>query len=180
MGNIVIYNGKALTIALIGEVNILLQTADNQPIEFPQDTFENLIRQGKITSFQKTKTNEIDPQALELLQQASEKDLKDANHRYRSIQPYLNGQPIRRGAPQERSLRNWLSAYKKAQQLKITTKQKNNQQNNQLMQLLLIFFPKLEFPIAKYPAIKLLSKKSKNVLDTNKLLKERVLALLIN
>ncbi|BAU65471.1 Integrase catalytic region [Stanieria sp. NIES-3757] len=114
VGNIVIYNGKALTIALIGEDNILLQTAENQSIEFPQDTFENLIRQGKITSFQKTKTNEIDPQALELLQQASEKDLKDANYRYHSIQPYLNGEPIRRDTPQERSLRNWLSAYNKA------------------------------------------------------------------
>ena len=116
VGNIVSYNGKALTISLIGEDNILLQTADNQPIEFPKDTFENLIRQGKITSFQKAKTNQIDTQALELLQQASEKDLKDANYRYRSIQPYLNGQPIRSGTFQERSLRNWLSDYLQAQQ----------------------------------------------------------------
>ena len=116
VGNIVSYNGKALTIALIGEDNILLQTSDNQPIEFPQDTFENLIRQGKISSFKQTQTNQIDTQALEFLQQASEKDLKDANYRYHSIQPYLNGQPIRRNTPQERSLRNWLSAYKKSEQ----------------------------------------------------------------
>ena len=65
-GNIVIYDGKTLTISLIGEDNILLQTADNQPIEFPKDTFENLIRQGKITSCQTAKTNEIETQALDL------------------------------------------------------------------------------------------------------------------
>ncbi len=39
-----------------------------------------------------------------------------ANRRYRLIYPYLNGQPIKANTPQERSLRNWLTAYKQAQQ----------------------------------------------------------------
>jgi len=115
-GTPVDYDGTCLTITLIGQDKVLLQTQNEEPVEFTKDIFENLIRQGKITSLKSEDTNGVSDQARELIQQASQKDLEKANQRYGSIQPYLDGQPIKRGTFQERSLRNWLSAYREAKQ----------------------------------------------------------------
>lgn len=110
------YDGTCLTLTLIGQDKVLLQTQNDEPVEFTKDVFENLIRQGKIISLRSKDTVGVSDKAREFLQQASQKDLEKANQRYRSIQPYLDGQPIKRGTFQERSLRNWLFSYRKAEQ----------------------------------------------------------------
>lgn len=115
-GTLINYDGACLTLTLIGQDKVLLQTQNDEPVEFTKDVFESLIRQGKITSLKSEETDGVSDQARELVQQASQKDLEKANQRYRSIQPYLDGQRITRGTYQERSLRNWLSAYRKAEQ----------------------------------------------------------------
>ncbi|MDJ0569935.1 MAG: transposase family protein [Pleurocapsa sp. MO_192.B19] len=115
-GTLIDYDGTYLTLTLIGQDKVLLQTQNEEPVEFTKDVLETLIRQGKITSLKNDDTNRVSDKARELIQQASQKDLEKANQRYRSIQPYLDGQPIKRGTFQERSLRNWLSAYRKAEQ----------------------------------------------------------------
>jgi hypothetical protein len=115
-GTSVSYNGKSLTIALVGETEVLLQTADFEPVSLTLATFENLVCQGKITSLRTEIKEGLSAEAMALFKKASEKDLKDANQRYRLIQPYLNGQPIRTNTEYERSVRNWLAAYRQAQQ----------------------------------------------------------------
>ena len=115
-GTPISYNGKSLTIALVGETEILLQTEDKEPVELALATFDNLVRQGKITRLRTEVKGELTTEAMELFKKASEKDLRDANCRYRLIQPYLDGRSIRSNTEQERSLRNWLAAYARAQQ----------------------------------------------------------------
>lgn len=115
-GTAVSYNGKSLTIALVGETRILLQTENKESAEFDLTTFENLVCLGKITSLRVDVKGNLNAEMIELLKRASEEDLKEANRRYRLIQPYLDGQPIRASTEYERSLRNWLAAYRKAQQ----------------------------------------------------------------
>ncbi len=116
-GTPVSYDGKALTIALVGENEILLKTSTEEMVEFSLDTFENLLRQGKITNNREISQDSLSSEAMELFNQASLQDLEKANYRYHAIQPYLDGEPIRTNTPQERSLRNWLADYRKAQQV---------------------------------------------------------------
>jgi putative transposase len=116
LGTSVLYDGKPLTITLVGATEVLLQTEDFHFIELTLTAFENLVRQGKITCLAQARKDEVSLEVKDMVKKASIKDLTDANRRYRTIQPYLNGQPIRSNTPQERSLRNWLAAYRRAQQ----------------------------------------------------------------
>lgn len=85
-------------------------------IDLPISEFENKIRQGKITASQLQQSNCNDDQIKSILLQASSKDLEEANHRYRSIEPILLGQPLENSTISERTLRDWLSKYRQAQQ----------------------------------------------------------------
>ncbi len=115
-GTLVSYNNKPLTIMLVGESNILLQTQEQQTIEFSLLAFDTLVRQGKITSLTSNSEHQLTSELINLYLKASEEDLKKANQRYHLLQLYLNGQAIPANIPQKRSLYNWLSAYRQAQQ----------------------------------------------------------------
>lgn len=115
-GTQVSYDGKILTIVLVGDNFLLLHTENNEPIELEWATFDNFVRLGKISSIKSEYKNELAPEIKELLQKASEQDLKEANHRFYKIKPYLDGQLIKANTEQERSLRNWLNKYHNAQQ----------------------------------------------------------------
>ncbi|MEH2382572.1 MAG: DDE-type integrase/transposase/recombinase [Nostoc sp.] len=115
-GITVLYSGKSLTITLVGETEVLLQTSEQQIVTLSLSTFDELVKQGKITKSTTQKTDEINNQVMDLFKKASFPDLMAANRRYRLIQPYLDGQPIKTNTPQERSLRIWLRAYRQAQQ----------------------------------------------------------------
>lgn len=115
-GTSVDYDGKTLTIALVGETSILLHKENKEPLELDLTAFENLVRLGKITSKRAEVKGGLSAEAMELFKKASEHDLKEANRRYRLIEPYLGGQLIRTNTEYERSIRNWLAAYRKAQQ----------------------------------------------------------------
>lgn len=115
-GTVIAYNNKSLTIKLVSESNILLQTEEGLPIEFTLDTFDTLVHQGKITSLSYATELSLTDDLMTLYLKASHTDLEKANQRYRSIVPYLNGQSIPANAPQERSLYYWLAAYRQAQE----------------------------------------------------------------
>ena len=46
-GTPVDYDGTCLTLTLIGQAKVLLQTQNEEPVEFTKDVFETLIRQGQ-------------------------------------------------------------------------------------------------------------------------------------
>jgi len=67
------------------------QTKSNSPL-IELSTFESLVRQGK--NLQPQNQGEWESQCkkkLGYLKKAVQEDLKEANHRYRLIEPYLGG-----------------------------------------------------------------------------------------
>ncbi|MGF1988909.1 MAG: integrase catalytic domain-containing protein [Nostoc sp. ZfuVER08] len=110
------YDGNTLTILLVGENCILLETEQKEQVEFEWNTFEKLVRLGKLSNIRNEFKIQLTVEKIELLSKASEQDLKDANERYFKIKPYLDGHPITANTEQERSLRNWIIKYHNAQQ----------------------------------------------------------------
>jgi len=114
-GTPITYDGKCLTLALVGETSILLQTENGDPVELGLEAFDRLLQQGKISSLQTANEESFSSEMMAIFKSASEDDLKDANRRYHLIQPYLNGEPVETGTKFERSIRNWLKAFREAQ-----------------------------------------------------------------
>ncbi|MBD3883264.1 hypothetical protein IFO70_15970 [Phormidium tenue FACHB-886] len=115
-GTPITYDGKCLTLSLVGETSILLQTESGDPVELGIEAFDRLLLQGKINSLKTSDEQGFSQEAMDILKRASETDLREANNRYRQIQPYLNGEPVQAGTEFERSIRNWLVAFRNAQQ----------------------------------------------------------------
>ncbi|MDM9581985.1 TnsA endonuclease N-terminal domain-containing protein [Nostoc sp. GT001] len=115
-GSSVIYDGNILTIVLVGETSILLHTKESQAVELGLTTFENLVREGKITDFRNKVECSLSNEIKEILLKASEQDLKDANLRYSIIEPWLRGQPIEDNKIPKRTFRYWKAKYLQAQQ----------------------------------------------------------------
>lgn len=110
------WDGESYNLVQIGHTEITLRPREGDFIDLPISEFENKIRQGKITASQLQQSNCNDDQIKSILLQASSKDLEEANHRYRSIEPMLLGQPLENSTISERTLRDWLSKYRQAQQ----------------------------------------------------------------
>lgn len=115
-GTPVLYDGKALTISLVGEGNLLLQTEEGAPVEIGMEVFERLLCEGKISSLKSSDEQSSRAEVMEIFKRASGSDLEEANSRYHKIQPYLNGEPIKAGTESERSIRNWLDDFHEAEQ----------------------------------------------------------------
>jgi putative transposase len=114
-GTSINYDGNILTIVFVGDTYILLHTKENQTIELTLTVFENLIKQGKISNFEKQAKNNISNEVREILLNASEQDLKNANYRYSLIAPLLQGESMAENTVAERTLRDWKAKYIKAQ-----------------------------------------------------------------
>lgn len=115
-GTSVCWNGKSLTIIHIGQTEIILRAQDTGLVELSRCDFDNYIRQGKITSLRTQAEGVLSKEVREFFLKASEKDLEDANRRYRLIEPYLLGQPIKDDTVSERTIRYWKAKYNRAQQ----------------------------------------------------------------
>lgn len=110
------WDGQSYNVVQIGHTEITLRATEGDFIDLPVSEYENKIRQGKITASQLQQSNCNDDQIKSILLQSSSKDLEEANHRYRSIEPILLGQPLENSTISERTLRDWLSKYRQAQQ----------------------------------------------------------------
>ncbi len=110
------WDGQSYNVVQIGHTEITLRATEGDFIDLPVSEFESKIRQGKITASQLQQSNCNDDQIKSILLGASSKDLEEANHRYRSIEPILLEQPLENSTISERTLRDWLSKYRQAQQ----------------------------------------------------------------
>lgn len=110
------WDGQRYNVVQIGHTEITLRATEGDFIDLPVAELESKIRQGKITASQLQQSNCNDDQIKSILLKASPKDLEEANHRYRSIEPILLGQPLDNSTISERTLRDWLSKYRQAQQ----------------------------------------------------------------
>ncbi len=116
IGTPVIWDGKGLKIIHVGETEIILGAENNQLIELKKAVFENLVRQGKITSLQTPETTAISKESWQRFYQASPEDQAEALERYKTIEPYLNGHPPENETTSARTIRDWKAKYQAAQQ----------------------------------------------------------------
>ncbi len=116
IGTPVIWDGKGLNIIHVGKTEIILGAENNQLIELKKAVFENLVRQGKITSLQTPETTAISKESWQRFYQASPEDQAEALERYKTIEPYLNGHPPENETTSARTIRDWKAKYLTAQQ----------------------------------------------------------------
>lgn len=115
LGTSVCYNGKTLTITLVGNTEILLKTENSETVELCKDDFEKYVRSGKITMLPSNESK-LNSRSLDFIVKASVKDLKAANHRYNLLQQYFRGEPVENSIVTKRSLQYWQAKYRKAEQ----------------------------------------------------------------
>src|SRR5207249_4866720 len=114
-GASVMWDGRVSTIVNSGERTVSLLGEDRALTEIPRETFETLVKDGRIAGAEPRLTPESTHS--ELLSTASEDDLKVANHRFEVVRRHLNGEPPPEAAPvPERTLRLWVAKYKDAQE----------------------------------------------------------------
>ena len=114
-GASIMWDGRVSTIVNSGEKTVTLLGDDRALTEIPVETFEMLVKNGRIAGAQ-PKLAPGSPRS-ELLSAASEEDLKVANRRFEVVRQRLTGEPPLEPAPvPERTLRLWVSNYKQAQE----------------------------------------------------------------
>lgn len=116
-GTLLSWDGKGLSILHVGETEVVLIGEDNRTISLHRDTFDDLVRQGKIKSLKTQEKANISAESWERFHKASPEDQAEALRRYKAIEPYLQGRKPAEVTPgQERSIRRWKAKYKAAQQ----------------------------------------------------------------
>lgn len=110
------WDGQIYTLIKVGHTQITLRSELRELIDLPVTELESKIRLGQITVNKKMYAGSNPDELNSILRGASQKDLEDANRRYRSIEPILLGQKIENPTVPERTLRDWLAKYKQAQQ----------------------------------------------------------------
>ena len=113
-GASIMWDGRVSMIVNSGEKTVSLLGEDRALTEIPVETFDMLVKDGRIAGAEPRLT----PGSThsELLSTASEADLKVANHRFEVVRRHLNGEPPREATRMpERTLRLWVAKYKEAQ-----------------------------------------------------------------
>ncbi|MBR8840008.1 MAG: DDE-type integrase/transposase/recombinase [Stigonema ocellatum SAG 48.90 = DSM 106950] len=110
------WDGQSYTLIQIGQAEITLRADSGEFIDLPLAEFESKIRDKQIIVYPLQLSSNSNEQVNSILTKASKKDLEDANHRYRSIEPILLGQTIKNPTVSERTLRDWIAKYRQAQQ----------------------------------------------------------------
>jgi putative transposase len=113
-GASIMWDGRVSMIVNSGEKTVSLLGQDRALTEIPVETFEMLVKEGRIAGAEPR----LSPGSThsELLSKAGEDDLKVANHRFEVVRRHLNGEPYLEAAPvPERTLRLWVSKYKEAE-----------------------------------------------------------------
>jgi transposase InsO family protein len=115
-GTSVCWDGKGLSILHVGETELVLSGENEQLIQLKRLAFENLIKQGKITSLQTQEKPSISSQSWERFYKASPEDQEEALRRYNAIEPYLQGKTPKNETVSERTIRDWKAKYRDAEQ----------------------------------------------------------------
>jgi len=106
-------DGRLLSIADFGEKTIHLRGADSATTTVPFDTFEALVKDGRVTP-PSVQVPEVKTSSA--LAAASENDLRVANQRFEIVQRHLNREPRPDGTSvPERTLRLWAANYRQAE-----------------------------------------------------------------
>ena len=114
-GSSVTWDSRVWKIVNLGERVASLLGEDGAFTEIPNETFEKLVRECRVSSAEANTTTES--QAFQFLSTASEDDLKVANRRYELVQQRLNGERVSSETPvPERTMRFWMACYRQAKE----------------------------------------------------------------
>lgn len=111
VGTCISWDGESWEIVNTGTTTTGLLRLDGKLIELPNAEFSALIDTGKINGTGTTESDNIKEESTKILQQATYKDIVEANHRYNLIQPYLVDNPPTYPSS---TIRRWRSQYQKA------------------------------------------------------------------
>lgn len=116
-GNTVNWDGRAFVILNTGETSISLLSQDSDPkeISLPHESFQFLVQQGKISGLTASIT-EQKQEVLDILKNASPAELANATNKYELVKMVMEGTPASILNVSERTLRDWVAKYKKAEQ----------------------------------------------------------------
>ncbi|MBE4906944.1 TnsA endonuclease N-terminal domain-containing protein [Bacillus luteolus] len=119
VGNKIQWDSKIWRIINIGESVITLLSQFDEPSEIPMVVFEDLIIKGSISEIQFNNELETEEEitVLNMIRQAGEKDLEDANKKYFIVKGLLEGRSLSEYDIPDRTLRDWMKKYKDAEKV---------------------------------------------------------------
>jgi len=113
----VVWEGKPWTIVNMGEKSISL-LAEEDIIHVPKDQFFNMVSEGRVKGVDSEILRAANAVINEKIAEASEKELNEANYRYKTILPAIEGKKIkdiRVDGITSRTIRNWINSYRQAE-----------------------------------------------------------------
>jgi transposase InsO family protein len=114
VGQAVSWDGIPWQIVNVGASKIGLLASDGSLVEMPHETLEKLVRAGGITGIFGAHP-ELDTTTRDKIESAGPDQLQEANRRYEIIRPYLEGEPIRDNVVPQRTIYDWLTKYRIAE-----------------------------------------------------------------
>jgi transposase InsO family protein len=116
IGEVIIWDGVPCKIINIGETMISLLRDNNQLQHLNHASFEDLIKDGKLTTTRTTiESDPYEDELKKIWNRASPEDLEKAYYKYKAIQPLLDGLGLPEDKKEsERTLFYWLEDYKVA------------------------------------------------------------------
>ncbi len=115
VGTEVDWDGRVWTIVNVGKTMIEFIGEGHDFTGLPHETFEELVRKGKIKS--RSTNARLSSIAKQLVEEASERDFQEANRRAALVHSYLKKEPLPEPTVKERTLRSFVTRYKKAEAL---------------------------------------------------------------
>lgn len=109
------WDGKSLMILQRGTTQIVLR-GESDLIQLSYAEFNRLVQQGSITGLTLPEPSLRKAAIWEQISRASPTDLEIANQRYRTIEPYLQGQSPGGSIVSERTIRHWKAKFRSAQE----------------------------------------------------------------
>lgn len=114
-GASVMWDSKGWMIVNDGNKNISLLATSGDLIELPRNTFEGLIKAGKITSLDGSQPPSASAEEIQKILTSDKVDLEEALRRYNIIKPYLEGRLLEEETISDRTIRYWKAKYRKSE-----------------------------------------------------------------
>jgi transposase InsO family protein len=113
LGACIMLDGRLSSIVDFREKTVSLRDADSVVAEIPLETFEALVKDGRVAP---ANVRSSETKISSTLAAANEDDLSIDNQRFELVQRHLNGEPASDGKTVPgRTLRLWVASYRKAE-----------------------------------------------------------------
>jgi len=112
----VVWDGRRCTIVYQGQTTTTLLTEDQRPVELSNSHFQSLVAAGKLTGLTESPDRgSLSQEVRGRMIQAGTAALKEADHRYTTIKPMLEGKTSTDNTSLGRKIRRWIAKYRQAE-----------------------------------------------------------------